>query len=586
MTIKRIIFKYGSLLSDHQKFRIVELAILMTVGGLLETLSVSMILPFMEVVMDPETTMKKPYIKWMCNLLNISSGRSFLVILAVSFAVLYILKNIYLLWEYNIQYKFVYGNMLTMQKRILHSFISRPYEYFLNISSGDVIRIITNDTAVSFQLLITLLSLFTELVISVMLIVAVFIMAPRITIMMAFVLLVLVILITKVVRPILSRAGKEAQVSAAGMNKWLLQSIQGIKELKVSDKGPFFEENFNKYGSGFVNATRINTVGNSIPRCFIEGFCMSTVFAVIAISIYCGTDLQAMIPVLSVVAVAAMRLLPSVNRITQTLASIAYSEPMVDKMIESLQSISGKEEVSLAMDFTDENLTESEKKVLRLKDRIDFENVSYRYPMGEENVLEHASMTIKRGQSVGIVGTTGSGKTTSVDVLLGLLLPQEGQVLVDGVDISEDMPGWLHQIGYIPQDIFMMDDTIRANVAFGEENISDEKVWRALKEAALDDFVRSLPEGLETQIGERGMRLSGGQKQRIGIARALYNDPDVLFFDEATSALDNETEAAIMESVNSLQGKKTMIIIAHRLTTIENCDAVYRVEDKKIVKER
>ncbi len=201
-------------------------------------------------------------------------------------------------------------------------------------------------------------------------------------------------------------------------------------------------------------------------------------------------------------------------------------------------------------------------------------------------MLDGASMEVKKGQSVGIVGTTGSGKTTSVDILLGLLVPQEGQVLVDGVDIRDDMAGWFEQIGYIPQEIFMLDDTIRANIAFGEENVSDEDVWRALEEAALEDFVRILPDGLDTEIGERGMRLSGGQKQRIGIARALYHDPDVLFFDEATSALDNETETAIMESVNSLQGRKTMVIIAHRLTTIENCDVVYRVDGGKIVKER
>ena len=195
---------------------------------------------------------------------------------------------------------------------------------------------------------------------------------------------------------------------------------------------------------------------------------------------------------------------------------------------------------------------------------------------------------IQKGQSVGIVGTSGAGKTTLVDILLGLLQPQEGRVLVNDVDIKEDMSGWLSRIGYIPQTIFILDGDIRANVAFGIEpdRIDDEAVWRALKEAALDEFVHSLPEGLSTQLGERGVRLSGGQRQRIGIARALYHNPEILFFDEATSALDNETETAIINSINQLQGFKTLIIIAHRLSTIAGCDVVYRVEDGKVRKER
>ena len=219
---------------------------------------------------------------------------------------------------------------------------------------------------------------------------------------------------------------------------------------------------------------------------------------------------------------------------------------------------------------------------------VELSDITYSYPNAEHPVLEHANMVIPVGKSVGIVGSSGSGKTTAIDILLGLLSPQEGHVLVDGVDIQQDYSGWLSHLGYIPQMIFMLDDTIRANVAFGipKENVAEEQVWRALEEAQLKDFVESLPEGLDTTIGERGVRLSGGQRQRIGIARVLYTDPELLIFDEATSALDNETEAAIMESINALHGKKTLVIIAHRLTTIEECDMVYRVENGDIVRER
>lgn len=230
--------------------------------------------------------------------------------------------------------------------------------------------------------------------------------------------------------------------------------------------------------------------------------------------------------------------------------------------------------------------TEEEEK-LPVKKEIVLQDITYAYPNSEKLIFDHADMKIPVGASVGIVGTTGAGKSTIVDILLGLLVTKSGTVYADGVDVKTAYRKWLKNIGYIPQMIFMLDDTIRKNVAFGvpEEKIDEDRIWEALREAQLDEFVRSLPEGLDTGIGERGIRLSGGQRQRIGIARALYYDPEVLIMDEATSALDNGTEKAIMDSINRLQGKKTLIIIAHRLQTIEKCDMVYRVEDGKIVPE-
>ena len=260
--------------------------------------------------------------------------------------------------------------------------------------------------------------------------------------------------------------------------------------------------------------------------------------------------------------------------------AVAYQEPALDKMIENLKAIDGWENGAGEQNHRVEKLT--------LNNKCELRNITFAYPNAEQSVLVHADLVIPVGKSVGIVGTSGSGKTTAVDILLGLLHQQEGQVLSDGKDIRDNYEKWLSMIGYIPQMIYMLDDTIRANVAFGisRKETNDEQVWKALDEAQLKEFVQSLPDGLDTEIGERGVRLSGGQRQRIGIARALYTDPQLLIFDEATSALDNETEAAIMESINALHGKKTMVIIAHRLTTIEGCDLVYRVENEKIMLEK
>lgn len=285
--------------------------------------------------------------------------------------------------------------------------------------------------------------------------------------------------------------------------------------------------------------------------------------------------------VFSTLAAAAFILLPSVNRINNQINSIAYFEPFFMGVSDNLQDEISGEKVDMTF------ATDEEEK-LPIRESIELKNITYAYPNTDKLIFDHADLKIPVGASVGIVGTSGAGKSTVVDILLGLLEVREGTICADGKDVKLNYRKWLKNVGYIPQMIFMLDDTIRKNVAFGvpEDKIDEERLWAVLKEAQLDEFIKTLPEGLDTGIGERGIRLSGGQRQRIGIARALYNNPEVLILDEATSALDNDTEAAIMESINRLHGKKTLIIIAHRLQTIEKCDIVYRVENGKATVER
>lgn len=588
MSLFRIIRKLKSLLSRHQKVRVIEMTILMILGGLLEACSVSLVLPFMDAAMNPESVMEESHVRWVCRMLEIDTSRGFLMMLAVVLAGLYILKNIYLLFEYDIQYRFVYGNMFEMQKRLLDHFIHRPYEYFLKINSGEIIRIVNVDTSLTFDLLSTILAFFSEAVVSVMLIATVFMLSPYITIVMAVLLLLLLLTVNQVLKPVLTKAGVENQASAAGMNKWLLQSIQGIKELKVMARESFFLEKYNGYGRRYVRTLRKSRILGVVPRFFIEALCMSAMFLVLAVLLYRGAALMEIVPIVSAVAMAAVRLMPSVNRMSAALANISYGEPMLDKLIENLQDLSGETGVSLMMDLKDEADDQGTADFLTYEEDLKFREITYRYPGSEKEILHKASMSVIAGESVGIVGESGAGKTTAVDIMLGLLKPERGQVLVDGHEITANMEDWRSKIGYIPQMIFMLDDTVRANVTFGtpESEFTDDDVWNALEDASLAEFVKGLPEGLDTEIGERGVRLSGGQRQRIGIARALFRNTDVLIFDEATSALDNNTESAIMESIHRLHGKKTMIIIAHRLTTIETCDHVFRIEDGGIWRER
>jgi ABC-type multidrug transport system fused ATPase/permease subunit len=554
----------------------------MIIAGFMEMLSVALILPFAKALMDPERIMSNSIVKNLCDILHINSGRYLLIVLAFAIAGLFVLKNVFLLFQMYLENRFVYNNLFYTQVKLLQNYLSRPYEYYLNVQSGEILRVIQNDALDTFSLLISTISMTSELIVSGMLIVTVLVIAPVITISMAAVLFVLLGVILLMMRPKLKRAGIDNQNAHAAMNQWLIQSIQGIKEIKLLKKESFFESKYKTHGKIYVNTNAKYKLYSSAPRFLIEGISMGLFFIVIAILIIFGYKMDEIFPMLSGVAVAAVRLLPATNRIAQNMSSIAFGEPKLDKMIENLSTMDIR--------LTEKNavLSVAEENNLIFENCIQFNNITYKYPSGTSEVLSNASFSILRGESIGIIGTSGSGKTTAIDILLGLLIPQRGNVLVDGVDIFDDLDSWINQIGYIPQTIFMLDGSIKENVAFGSdpESIDDEQVWKALEEASLFDYVKGLPDGLDSQIGERGVRLSGGQRQRIGIARALYRNPSFIVFDEATSALDGDTESAIMDSINKLHGLKTMVIITHRLSTVEKCDHIFKVNNGTIIKER
>lgn len=586
----RITQKFSKLLNKQQKMRVVVIGIMMIIGAFLETLGVGLILPLVSAITTPDIIATNKYAKIVCEIFDLHATRTFIIVVIAALIFVYIFKNLYLFIEYYVQYRFICNNRFAVQCKLMNVYLHRPYEFFLNAESGEIVRVVTSDTSNTFALLSTVLSFFTEAVVSIALIITIIAADPFMAFLLAVVLGGMMLLIGKLIKPVLKRAGLKYQQNAGKMNKWLLQSISGIKEVKVAEKEEYFLEQFSKYGKRAIDSEKKNSVLGTVPRLAIEAFGISAMLAVIAILMWKGREVDTMLPQLSAFAMAAVRLMPSVNRMSSALNSMSYQEPALDKMLEHL-AVAEKWE----NEREGECDVEQRKKEtafagqgITLDRQVKLSDITYAYPNAEHPVLEHANMVIPVGKSVGIVGSSGSGKTTAIDILLGLLVPQAGQVLVDGMDIREDYDGWLSHLGYIPQMIFMLDDTIRANVAFGipAKEVDDSQVWKALEEAQLKEFVQSLPDGLDTTIGERGVRLSGGQRQRIGIARALYTDPELLIFDEATSALDNETEAAIMESINALHGRKTLVIIAHRLTTIEECDIVYRVENGKIVKER
>lgn len=575
-----IIKKVCMILSRQQKKRIVIITIMMIIGALLETLGVGLILPLVSAITTPDIIESNDKVKLVCEIFNLHSTKTFMILLMAALILVYIFKNIYLFLEYYIQYRFICNNRFAVQKQLMERYLKSSYEYFLHIDSGEILRIINSDTSLAFSLLNSVLGFFTEAFISIALVATIIITDPFMAILSAGILGISLLIIEKIVRPILKKAGQKYQKNAKEVYKWLLQSISGIKEIKVGEKECYFLEQFSYYGKKAIDSEKTNNVLGNVPRLSIEAISMSAILGVVMILLYSGREINTMLPQLTAFAFAAVRLMPSVNRMSSYFNAIAYQEPSLDKLIEILATAEQNE--SLA------EIKTIKKVHIALNKKVELSNITYAYPNTETPVLVDANMEIPIGKSIGIVGASGAGKTTVVDILLGLLPPLYGEILADGVNIYEDYHGWLSRISYIPQMIFMLDDTIEANIAFGipKRAVIKKQIWKVLEEAQLDDFVKSLPKGLDTVIGERGIRLSGGQRQRIGIARALYSNPELLIFDEATSALDNDTEAAVMDSINSLHGKKTMLIIAHRLKTIEGCDLVYRVENRKISKEK
>lgn len=577
----RILKKLNILLDKAQKRTMGWLLVLMVISAALQTLGVGMILPVVQIVMDEEAVSRPGMLHDVYLLLGGGSELRFMILVMLALVMAYVLKNVFLFFQQRATLAFVYSNQFRTSERMMRSYLRRSYEFYLNADTAVIQRNITANVNNMYALILALLQLASDGIVFVFLVAFLLLQDPIMTILIAVVMILLLVIIKWVLKPVLQRVAAQHQDCYSGLLKWISQTVQGVKEIKIACKEQYFVEEYLKYGNGYVGAARKNDLYSQTPKLLIETVCVACMIGYIIYMIVSGESSEDMMTTLTAFAAAAVALLPCVNRINNQLNKIDFCEPFLMAVSDDLQEEISSDKVDMSY------ATDSDEK-LPVRKEIELKGIVYAYPGTEKKIFDHADLTIPVGKSVGIVGTSGAGKSTVVDILLGLLQAQQGEITADGVNVMEHYRPWLKNIGYIPQMIFMLDDTIRKNVCFGvpEDKIDEDRLWEALREAQLDTFIRTLPEGLETSIGERGIRLSGGQRQRIGIARALYHDPEVLILDEATSALDNDTEAAIMESINRLQGRKTLIIIAHRLQTIEKCDLVYRVQDGRAVLER
>ncbi|MBO5552093.1 MAG: ABC transporter ATP-binding protein [Lachnospiraceae bacterium] len=575
--MKKLLSEISYIFNKKQKRSMVVLLIAIFIGAVFELLGVSLFMPLTTVVTTPEKTESNIFLKSFRDVFGLYDTKDMFVGLALAIIIIYIVKNVYLSAMYYFLYGFIYHNQLKVESRLVDCYMKKPYVYHLDHNTSDMIRNIMLDSERLFQLILQFLSLISELLLSGLLVVYLLVTDPVMTISIALILVISVGVFMVLTRKRANRYGQINQEYDGRMHQAIEEALGAVKDIKILHREKYFVDKFTYGGEQKMDALIHTNFFGAVPKYLIEMVCMAGILAVMIGKALSGTDMNTIVPELAAFAVAAFKLLPSVGKIANYFNGISFLMPSIDLIYHDLKET----EDMLEFEYKDEtnapDLTEA--------DRIVADRLSFSYPNTEKDVLHDVSFEIPTGSSVGLIGTTGSGKSTLADVILGIFFPKSGCVRYGTMDVHEYPMTWAKRLAYIPQTIFLSDESIRENIAFGIErdDIDDDKVWEAAGEAQLTEFIRSLPDGLDTKVGERGVRLSGGQRQRIGIARALYGDPEFLVLDEATAALDTETERAVMEAIDSLHGRKTMLIIAHRLTTIRNCDRIFSVENGNVL---
>ena len=574
-----LLAKLGYIFDKKDKWTHTLLSAAIVVGSFLELAAVMVFVPFIEVLQEPGTIQSRWYLKEIYDLFGFHSTRSFMILIAVCIIGIYVIKNVYLILEKDYIFRFSYNTQMKLSTRLLAAYMKEPYTFHLNHNIAILQRSLHEDTSRFMQVILYTLELMAELAVSAVLVIYLLVVSKSITIIVLGFLAVFVGGFLLISRKYSRRLGFENQGYQGKIFQWMNQALGGIKEIKILEREAYFTDEFRKYWKKYARGLRIARTISILPKYTVEAVSMAGLLIAVIVKLLFGeADSVYFISQLAAFAVAAMRLMPSVGRINEHASNMLYALPSVELVYHDLVGIEG---------LSAGNRQERNRD-WRLQREIQVQGVSYHYPNTEELVLDDVSLAVKKGTTVAFIGSTGSGKTTMVDIILGLLTPVKGVVMADDINVHEQAQTFHAQVGYIPQTIYLSDDSIRNNIAFGvrEEQIDEEAVREAVEKAQLREFIDSLPHGLDTIVGDRGVRLSGGQRQRIGIARALYHDPEILVLDEATSALDNETESAVMEAIEHLQGMKTMIIIAHRLTTIRNVDVIYEVSDGKVEMKR
>lgn len=538
--------------------------------SILEALVVGLALPGMTLLSNPSAALEQAQIRQFFTYLNISDDRGMFAAAGIAIVAAFVLKNAFVAILTYGQLLFIFGCQRAVARRLLTSYVRAPWPFHLQRNSSELLRNVVTEVPLVFShVLMPLIAVVTELFVGICVLALLMLVDPVASSVALVVLGGSTAVFYRFIRNMTTGRGISQQQIRGSLMKWVTEALGGIKETKVLGREDHFVNGYDDQNKAFARNYIFLSFIAYVPRFYLEILIVGGVLLVTFVGFARGQQSAELVPQLALFGAAAYRLMPSLHRMVSSISGIKYHAPALrvvrDDLAQLQASAVPRHSSGSKMPFTG---------------AIELRDVSFRYPTAAEDALCHVSLAIPKGHCAGFIGRSGAGKTTAVDVILGLLHPTAGQVLVDGKDIQEDVAAWQRQIGYIPQSIFLSDNSIRRNVAFGLEDreIDDALIWRALRYAQLEEFVRSLPEGLDTRTGERGVCLSGGQRQRVGIARALYHDPEVLILDEATSSLDHETEQEFLKSVEQLSRQKTLIVIAHRMSTVAMCDVKFEFD--------
>ena len=558
------------LLNQREKRRLILILLLMVVGSIFEVLSLGLVVPIIGLLTKSDYLESFPFVE---NIFGDVSQEIFALIAMLVMLVVFSVKTIFLVWKVWVQRGFSNEVTTRISRDLYAIYLRQPYDYFLTQNSSALIRNSQNSNALMDGVIDPLLLVASEGMVSGGLLLLLVWIEPVGTIATLCMFGLGALTFKQATSKRVRRWGEADNFHKGQLLQQLQQGFGGVKDVKMHRRERYFIARYNDHLVGSASVSRRYSVASALPKIGLELLTIICLALLVSVMVTIGNGLNGLLPLLGLFGAASFRILPAINQVIGSFQMVNRSRPVLNYLSRDL---------ALSIELMDQ----SKRKVDKFSE-LEILDLRFSYSEKLSDTLAGVSLEIKRGEAVGLVGQSGSGKSTLVDVLLGFLPPQNGAVLVNGLNISTSLQWWRSRVGYVPQTIFLTDDTLRRNVAFGlpEDEIDDVAVQDAIRLAQLEEFVASLPEGLNTMVGERGVRLSGGQRQRIGIARALYNNPEVLVLDEATSSLDTETEHGVMQAVQALQGDKTVIIVAHRLSTVEYCDRLYRLDAGRIVDE-
>ena len=578
-----------SYLTKGYHVSIVFMAFLFVFISVLEVFGTGIVGPFIAIATTPTLIKSNYWASLFYKIFNFNSEQELLIFFGIFVVFLFFIKSFFSFNAQKAVFKFGYTLKADLSYQLMKAYLGAPYEFHLHVNSANLIQnIIATTDNVALGVVMPLLTAISNCVI-VFALLLLLIKTNAIAIILIGVLLPIVYVLLQAMKGRLARWSKDGWQASGEMIRVMNHSLGGLKETRVIGCEAYFEQQMEDQTTKYAKNLSLAQGFGNLPRYVIEAVMITFLisFTLIYIKFDSGES-QSLTAILGIFALASIRLLPAVGNLVSNVTTVRANTFAVDQLYFDFKNLE-KEHLlpaSKPAGILDATQLPLNNKSLSFFDKIELSNVTFQYPNAARDTLNGMSLALKKGQSIGLIGKSGSGKTTLVDVILGLLVPRKGDITVDGISVYEDIRAWQNLLGYVPQSIFLIDDTLERNIAFGvpDAQIDQKALMQAVKMAQLEEVVQQLPDGLGTVVGERGILLSGGQRQRVGIARVLYHQREILVFDEATAALDNETEHLVTEATKALSGSKTIIIIAHRLSTIEHCDYIYQVADGKIIK--